>query len=137
NLRLDTMSDHRYELSRSTEIAKHGAKSGLDLQVFDQHTGKYRSTKTLSGGEGFQTSLCLALGMADVVQAHAGGVQLDTLFIDEGFGTLDDVSLEQAIETLKSLQNSSRVLGIISHVNQLKEEIQAKLEITTTPQGST
>lgn len=137
NLRLDKISDHRYVLLRSDQIAKHGAKSGLDLEVFDQHTGKVRSVKTLSGGEGFQASLCLALGMADVVQAHAGGVQLDTLFIDEGFGTLDDVSLEQAIETLKGLQQSSRVLGIISHVNQLKEEIHAKLEITATPQGST
>ncbi|WP_440895685.1 AAA family ATPase [Amphibacillus sp. Q70] len=137
NLRLDKISDHRYVLLRSDQLAKHGAKSGLDLEVYDQHTGKVRSVKTLSGGEGFQASLCLALGMADVVRAHAGGVQLDTLFIDEGFGTLDDVSLEQAIETLKGLQQSSRVLGIISHVNQLKEEIHAKLEITATPQGST
>ncbi|GAA4071508.1 AAA family ATPase [Amphibacillus indicireducens] len=137
NLRLNTLTDHRYELKISDQLAKHGAKSGLDLEVFDQHTGKQRSVKTLSGGEGFQTSLCLALGMADVVQSYAGGVQLDTLFIDEGFGTLDDVSLEQAINTLKGLQQSNRVLGIISHVNQLKEEIHAKLEINPTPQGST
>ncbi len=137
NLRLNTLTDHRYELKISDQLAKHGAKSGLDLEVFDQHTGKQRSVKTLSGGEGFQTSLCLALGMADVVQAYAGGVQLDTLFIDEGFGTLDDVSLEQAVNTLKGLQQSNRVLGIISHVNQLKEEIHAKLEINSTPQGST
>ena len=137
NLRLNTLTDHRYELKISDQLAKHGAKSGLDLEVFDQHTGKQRSVKTLSGGEGFQTSLCLALGMADVVQAYAGGVQLDTLFIDEGFGTLDDVSLEQAVNTLKGLQQSNRVLGIISHVNQLKEEIHAKLEISSTPQGST
>lgn len=136
NLRFDQISDHRYVLLRSEQLAKHGAKSGLDLEVYDQHTGKIRSVKTLSGGEGFQASLCLALGMADVVQAHAGGVQLDTLFIDEGFGSLDDISLEQAIETLKGLQQSNRVLGIISHVNQLKEEIHAKLEIIATPQGS-
>src|SRR5690606_629976 len=81
NLRLNQLTDQRYELKISDKLAKHGAKSGLDLEVFDQHTGKQRSIKTLSGGEGFQTSLCLALGMADVVQAHAGGVQLDTLFI--------------------------------------------------------
>ena len=137
NLRLSNLTDHRYELIISNELAKHGAKSGLDLEVFDQHTGKKRSVKTLSGGEGFKASLCLALGMADVVQAHAGGVQLDTLFIDEGFGTLDDVSLEQAVDTLKGLQQSNRVLGIISHVSQLKEEIHAKLEVKTTPQGST
>ena len=136
NLRLNQLTDQRYELKISDKLAKHGAKSGLDLEVFDQHTGKQRSIKTLSGGEGFQTSLCLALGMADVVQAHAGGVQLDTLFIDEGFGTLDEITLEQAISTLKALQQSNRVLGIISHVNQLKEEIHAKLEITSTPNGS-
>ncbi|MBM7542562.1 AAA family ATPase [Amphibacillus cookii] len=137
NLRFDQLSDHRYQLLRSDQLAKRGAQSGLDIEVLDQQTGKKRSVKTLSGGEGFKASLSLALGMADVVQAHAGGVQLDTLFIDEGFGTLDEISLEQAIETLKTLQHSNRVLGIISHVPQLKEEIYAKLQINVTPQGST
>ncbi|WP_017472150.1 AAA family ATPase [Amphibacillus jilinensis] len=137
NLRFDQLSEHRYQLLRSDQLAKRGAQSGLDIEVLDQQTGKKRSVKTLSGGEGFKASLSLALGMADVVQAHAGGVQLDTLFIDEGFGTLDEISLEQAIETLKTLQHSNRVLGIISHVPQLKEEIYAKLQINVTPQGST
>ena len=136
NLRFDQMSDHRYQLIRSDEIAKRGAQSGLDLEVLDHHTGQQRSVRTLSGGEGFKASLSLALGMADVVQSHAGGVQLDTLFIDEGFGTLDDQSLEQAIDCLRGLQDGNRMLGIISHVAQLKEEIPAKLQIDSGPEGS-
>ncbi|MYL48532.1 AAA family ATPase [Halobacillus litoralis] len=136
NLRLDQMTDHRYQLIRSDAIAKRGAQSGLDLEVIDHHTGQQRSVRTLSGGEGFKTSLSLALGMADVVQAYAGGVQLDTLFIDEGFGTLDDLSLEQAIGCLRSLQDGNRMLGIISHVQQLKEEIPAKLQIDAGQEGS-
>ncbi|WP_117148806.1 AAA family ATPase [Paraliobacillus zengyii] len=136
NIRMDQLTEHRYQLIRSNEVAKRGAKSGLDLEVMDQHTGQQRSVRTLSGGEGFKAALSLALGMADVVQAHAGGVQLETLFIDEGFGTLDELSLEQAIECLKGLQQSNRVLGIISHVPQLKEEIYAKLQIKPSPQGS-
>lgn len=137
NIRLDKMTDHRYQLERSQERAKGGAQSGLDLEVIDHYTGQKRSVKTLSGGEGFKAALSLALGMADVIQAHAGGVQLDTLFIDEGFGTLDEASLEQAIDTLKDLQQGDRMLGIISHVPQLKDEIRAKLHITPSPVGST
>ncbi|WP_430785657.1 AAA family ATPase [Virgibacillus flavescens] len=136
NLRLDRMSDHRYQLIRSEQVAKRGAQSGLDLEVLDHHTGQQRSVKTLSGGEGFKASLCLALGLADVVQTHAGGVQLDTLFIDEGFGTLDEESLQQAIDCLKDLQESNRLLGIISHVPHLKSEIHAKLQITPSRNGS-
>ncbi|PXW91769.1 exonuclease SbcC [Streptohalobacillus salinus] len=136
NSRLNDLTDHRYQLKRSADVAKRGAQSGLDLEVIDFHTSKVRSVKTLSGGEGFKASLSLALGMADVVQEHAGGIQLDTLFIDEGFGTLDEVSLDQAINTLKGLQQNDRILGIISHVPQLKEEIYAKLVIETSPQGS-
>ncbi|MFC0523242.1 AAA family ATPase [Pontibacillus salicampi] len=137
NIRLDQMTEHRYQLERSQERAKGGAQSGLDLEVLDHYTGQKRSVKTLSGGEGFKAALSLALGMADVVQSQAGGVQLDTLFIDEGFGTLDERSLEQAISCLKDLQKGNRMLGIISHVPQLKQEIKAKLQITPTPQGST
>ncbi|MCP3030756.1 AAA family ATPase [Halobacillus sp. A1] len=137
NIRLDQMSDHRYQLTRSDAVAKRGAQSGLDLEVIDHHTGQKRSVRTLSGGEGFKASLSLALGMSDVVQSHAGGVQLETLFIDEGFGTLDEISLEQAIGCLRSLQDGNRMLGIISHVPQLKEEIPAKLQIHSGPEGST
>ncbi|WP_026906504.1 AAA family ATPase [Paucisalibacillus globulus] len=136
NIRLDRMTDHRYQLIRSGEVAKRGAQSGLDLEVMDHHTGITRSVKTLSGGEGFKAALSLALGLADVVQAHAGGVQLDTLFIDEGFGTLDEVSLQQAIDCLKDLQESNRLLGIISHVPALKNEIHTKLTITPSHRGS-
>ncbi|MFC7060387.1 AAA family ATPase [Halobacillus seohaensis] len=136
NIRFDQMSDHRYQLLRSDGVAKRGAQSGLDLEVIDHHTGQKRSVRTLSGGEGFKASLSLALGMADVVQSHAGGVQLETLFIDEGFGTLDEVSLEQAIGCLRSLQDGNRMLGIISHVSQLKEEIPAKLQIHSGQEGS-
>ncbi|MYL51740.1 AAA family ATPase [Pontibacillus yanchengensis] len=137
NIRLDQMTEHRYQLERSQERAKGGAQSGLDLEVLDHYTGLRRSVKTLSGGEGFKAALSLALGMADVVQAHAGGVQLDTLFIDEGFGTLDEESLDQAINCLKDLQKGNRMLGIISHVPKLKQEIPAKLQISPSPKGST
>ncbi|GAB2575049.1 AAA family ATPase [Gracilibacillus alcaliphilus] len=136
NIRLSQMTDHRFQLLRSEALAKRGAQSGLDLEVLDHYTGKQRSVKTLSGGEGFKTALSLALGMSDIVQTHAGGVQLDTLFIDEGFGTLDEVSLEQAIKCLKDLQQDHRTIGVISHVAQLKEEIKAKLIIETSPTGS-
>ncbi|MRG88321.1 AAA family ATPase [Salinibacillus xinjiangensis] len=136
NIRLDQMTDHRYQLRRSDQIAKRGAQSGLDLEVIDNYTGQNRSVKTLSGGEGFKAALSLALGMADVVQAHSGGVELDTLFIDEGFGTLDEISLEQALNCLSDLQKGNRMLGIISHVPKLKEEIRAKLNITTSHSGS-
>lgn len=136
NVRLDRMTDHRFQLLRSEELAKRGAQSGLDLEVLDHFTGRKRSVRTLSGGEGFKAALSLALGMADIIQSHAGGVQLDTLFIDEGFGTLDEVSLEQAIECLKDLQQDHRVIGVISHVSQLKEEIKAKLTIDSSNEGS-
>ncbi|MFC4387607.1 AAA family ATPase [Gracilibacillus marinus] len=136
NIRLDKMTDHRFQLIRSTEIARRGAQSGLDLEVLDHYTGRRRSVKTLSGGEGFKAALSLALGMADIIQSHAGGVQLDTLFIDEGFGTLDEVSLEQAIQCLKDLQQGHRIIGVISHVPQLKEEIKTQLIVTSTNEGS-
>ncbi|SDI99209.1 AAA family ATPase [Salimicrobium halophilum] len=131
NHRLQTMTDHRYQLKRSEGIAKRGAQSGLDLEVMDQYTAQERSVRTLSGGEGFKAALSLALGMADVVQSYAGGIQLNTLFIDEGFGTLDDISLQQAIECLKNLQDGNRLLGIISHVSQLKEEIPVQMQVQT------
>ncbi|WP_102027260.1 AAA family ATPase [Salirhabdus sp. Marseille-P4669] len=136
NIRLEKMTDHRYQLRRSDQIAKRGAQSGLDLEVIDYYTGQNRSVKTLSGGEGFKAALSLALGMADVVQAHSGGVELDTLFIDEGFGTLDEISLEQALNCLSDLQKGNRMLGIISHVPKLKDEIRAQLTIQTSHSGS-
>ena len=110
--------------------------SGLDLEVFDNYTGKARDVKTLSGGESFKASLSMALGLADVVQSYAGGIQLDTMFIDEGFGTLDPESLDKAVEALVELQSDGRMVGIISHVPELRERIDARLEVSTTANGS-
>lgn len=136
NLRFNKMSSGRFELSRKQEVGDARKGSGLDLEVFDNYTGKSRDVKTLSGGESFKASLSMALGLADVVQSYAGGIQLDTMFIDEGFGTLDPESLEKAIECLVDLQNDGRLVGIISHVPELKERIGTKLEVSMTNNGS-
>ena len=136
NERLLLMSNNRYELYRSDNRETMASQSGLDMEVLDTYTGKKRHVRTLSGGEGFMASLSLALGLADVVQSYAGGISLDTIFIDEGFGTLDTESLDAAIKTLIDLQQSGRLVGIISHVPELKERIGARLEVTTTQQGS-
>ena len=137
NLRLSKMTSSRFELSRIVKRTKGSAQSGLELEVFDNYTGKARHVKTLSGGESFKASLSMALGLADVVQSYAGGISLDTIFIDEGFGTLDPESLDGAIECLIELQNSGRLVGIISHVPELKQRIDARLEIEPGKLGST
>ncbi|MBC2581193.1 AAA family ATPase [Clostridium sp. DJ247] len=137
NIRLAKMSENRYELERIKEKGKGLTQSGLELQVYDNYTGKCRHVKTLSGGEGFKASLALALGMADVVQCFAGGISIDTMFIDEGFGTLDPESLDNAVQCLIELQNNGRLVGIISHVPELKERIDARLEIIPSAEGST
>ncbi len=136
NARFLKMTSGRYLLSRIKEKIKGNAQQGLELEVYDNYTGKCRHVKTLSGGESFKASLSMALGLADVVQANAGGISLETMFVDEGFGTLDPESLDNAISTLIELQSSGRLVGIISHVPELKERIQAKLVITTGVQGS-
>lgn len=136
NGRLLKMTSGRYELRRKTDRSKGNVQSGLELLVLDQYTGQQRHVKTLSGGESFKASLSLALGLADVVQQYAGGVSLETMFIDEGFGTLDPESLDQAIETLMDIQSSGRLVGIISHVPELKERIDARLEVIGTQVGS-
>jgi exonuclease SbcC len=130
------MTSGRYRLRRKKDRSKGNVQSGLELLVFDQYTGQERHVKTLSGGESFKAALSLALGLSDVVQNYAGGVALDTMFIDEGFGTLDPESLDQAIETLIDIQSSGRLVGIISHVPELKERIDARLEVTATQTGS-
>lgn len=137
NGRLSKMTSGRYEMIRKTDRAKGNAQSGLELLVFDQYTGQERHVKTLSGGESFKAALSLALGLADVVQNYAGGVSLETMFIDEGFGTLDPESLDQAIEALIDIQSSGRLVGIISHVPELRERIDARLVVTGTQTGST
>ncbi len=136
NLRFNKMTSGRFELLRKQEIGDKRKGQGLELEVFDNYTGKARDVKTLSGGEGFKASLSMALGLADVVQAYAGGIQLDTMFIDEGFGTLDPESLDNAIECLMDLQKDGRLVGIISHVPELKERIDARLEVSSTSKGS-
>ena len=136
NLRLIEMTSNQYELFRKEEVGDARKQQGLELEVLDNYTGKRRDVTTLSGGEGFKASLALALGLADVVQGYAGGIQLDTMFIDEGFGTLDPESLEAAIECLVDLKNDGRVVGIISHVEELKERIPTHLHVISTSQGS-
>lgn len=123
NLRLMIMSDGQYELVRRRTAADVRAQSGLDLDVIDHYNGSERSADTLSGGEAFLASLSLALGLADEIQASAGGVQLDTLFVDEGFGSLSENALDQAMRALTSLSNGNRLVGIISHVAELRERI--------------
>ncbi|NRD79247.1 SMC family ATPase [Bacillus sp. BRMEA1] len=136
NVRLRKMTSGRFYLLRKTDRAKGNAQSGLELLIFDQYTGQERHVKTLSGGESFKASLSLALGLADVVQNYAGGVSLETMFIDEGFGTLDPESLDHAIESLIDIQSSGRLVGIISHVPELKERIDARLEVIAGQTGS-
>ncbi len=136
NLRLSKMSGGRYELSRLGEISDGRSKDNLEIQVFDYYTGKYRSVKTLSGGESFKASLALALGMSDVVQGYSGGIRVDTLFIDEGFGALDGESIEQACQTLLSLVEKDRLIGIISHVPELSEKIEKQIIVSKTKVGS-
>ena len=136
NIRLSKMTGERFILKRKEDKGKGTAQQGLELEVYDNYTGKCRHVKTLSGGESFKASLSLALGLSDVVQANAGGISLDTIFIDEGFGTLDSESLDNAISSLIALQKGGRLVGIISHVPELKERIEAKLEIKSSLEGS-
>ena len=137
NLRLQKMSRSRYSLERSDYTGGGRGKQGLDLAVMDAFTGQSRPANTLSGGETFLASMALALGLADVIQSYAGGIHMDTMFIDEGFGTLDPDTLELAMETLVQLQSSGRLIGMISHVPELKTRIPAHLEVTCGDDGST
>lgn len=137
NKRFSVMTDGRYLLKRRENAGNLRSQTGLDLDVFDYYTGRLRSVQSLSGGEAFKASLSLALGLADVVQRYAGGVQLDTVFIDEGFGSLDRESLNQAIKILNELAGSSRLAGIISHVEELKERIDRKIIVKKGTAGST
>ena len=137
NARFDTMSQSRYQLYRATEVSDARRGAGLDLLVDDAYTGERRPVSTLSGGEGFQAALALALGLSDTVQNAQGGRRLETLFIDEGFGSLDAEALDRALETLLDLRTSGRLVGIISHVAELKERIDARVEVQAGMQGST
>ena len=130
NLRLMTMSSGQYELKRQEKGESKKEKAGLDLNVIDHYNGTERSVKTLSGGESFQASLSLALGLSDEIQAGAGGIRLDAMFVDEGFGSLDEDSLNQAIRSLNDLAEGQRLVGIISHVGELKDRIERKIIVT-------
>ena len=134
--RLHIMSNGRYQLVRKEDRSKGNKASGLDLEVEDSYTGKNRPVATLSGGESFMAALSLALGLSDVVQSYAGGIKLDTLFIDEGFGSLDPESLDLAIRTLIDLQATGRMIGIISHVSELKEQMALRLDVISSKNGS-
>lgn len=111
--------------------------AGLDLLVEDAYTGNERPVATLSDGEGFQAALALALGLSDIVQRQSGGRHLETIFIDEGFGSLDPEALDRAMESLVDLQSSGRLVGLISHVGELKQRVSARLEVLPTQEGST
>ena len=130
------MSRGRYSLRRALEGVNRKASGGLDLEIDDSYTGKTRPVGTLSGGESFLAALSLALGLADVVQSYAGGFRLDTIFIDEGFGNLDSEALDYAIQALRDLQKGGRLVSIISHVSDLQERIDTRLEISLTRKGN-
>ena len=136
NVRLAAMSSRRYELLRTDEGGTRRERAGLTLAVIDRHTGTQRSPASLSGGETFYTSLALALGLADVVRAEAGGVDLDTLFIDEGFGSLDADTLDEVMAVIDDLRDRGRVVGIVSHVADLKDRVPERLEVRRLPGGS-
>ena len=135
--RLVAMSDGRYTLQHSDARAARNAKSGLGLEVVDEWTGRRRDTSTLSGGESFMASLSLALGLADVVQQEAGGVDIETLFVDEGFGSLDEQALEQVMDALEGLRDGGRVVGLVSHVGEMKQRIGSQLQVVKQRNGST
>ena len=137
NKRLKFMTDDRYQLLRKEEASKVSDKLGLELEIMDYYTGKKRDIKSLSGGESFKASLSLALGMSDTIQEYSGGVVVEAMFIDEGFGSLDDESLENAMNAIMMLSQNNKIIGIISHVNELKSRIDKKIVVKKSSNGST
>lgn len=135
NIRFMVMSGGQYELKRREEAGNNRSQSGLELDVIDHYNGSVRSVKTLSGGEAFQASLSLALGLSDEIRSSANGIRLDTMFVDEGFGSLDEESLQQAIRALASLAEGNRLVGIISHVGELKQRIDKQIVVTKDKTG--
>lgn len=136
NIRFRIMSNGQYELVRSISAENKRSQSGLELNVIDHYNGSERSVKSLSGGESFMASLSLALGLSDEVQANAGGIKLDTMFVDEGFGSLDEDALQQAIHALQELtEGGNRLVGIISHVGELQKKIERQIVVTKDKSG--
>ena len=136
NRRLLPMSDGQYELFRKEELSDKKSQSSLDLEVLDNFTGRRRPVGNLSGGESFKASLSLALGLSDTVSSSLGGVQMDALFVDEGFGTLDRRSIENAMDILIHLSSSNKLVGIISHREELMENIPQQIRVKKTKKGS-
>ena len=135
NSRFMIMTNGQYDLIRSDSASNMRSQSGLELDVIDHYNGTRRSVKTLSGGESFKASLALALGLSDEIQSSAGGIKIDSMFVDEGFGSLDGESLQQAINALTSLADGNRLVGIISHVSELKERIDNQIVVTKAKSG--
>ncbi len=135
NVRLMVMSGGQYELKRRVNAENNRSQAGLELDVIDHYNGSERSVKTLSGGESFKASLALALGLSDEIQSSAGGIRLDTMFVDEGFGSLDEESLEQAVNALVGLTQGNRLVGIISHVSELKNRIDKQIVVIKEKSG--
>ena len=135
NIRLLVMSGGQYELKRRRNADNVKSQSGLEIDVVDHYNGSERSVRTLSGGESFKASLSLALGLSDEIQSAAGGIQLDTLFVDEGFGSLDEESLSQAMKALIGLADGDRLVGIISHVAELKTRIDKQIIVKKEKSG--
>ena len=136
NKRFGYMTSDRYQLLRKEEAVKVSDKLGLELEVMDYYTGKRRDVKSLSGGESFKAALSLALGMSDTIQEFSGGIVVEVMFIDEGFGSLDDESLEQAMNSIMMLSQGNKMIGIISHVNELKNRIDKKIVVKKSSSGS-
>ena len=136
NTRLTVLTDGMFTLRCKKEAKDRVRQSGLDLDVLDRGTGQWRDVSTLSGGESFLASLALALGLSDVVQGQSGAVRMDAMFIDEGFGTLDDNALRNSLRVLSSLADGKRLIGIISHVHDLEERIDRQIYVTKGLKGS-
>lgn len=135
NTRFMLLTNGQFELKRSESKDNYKNQTGLELDIIDHYNATVRSVKSLSGGEAFEASLSMALGMSDEIQSRSGGIQIDTMFIDEGFGSLDDESLSQAVKVLYSLSASNRLIGIISHVSMLKDKIDKQIIVTKQKNG--
>ena len=135
NRRLLPMSDGQYELYRQEKELGNKSHTYLDLEVLDNYTGRRRPVRNLSGGESFKASLSLALGLSEEIQSAAGGIRLDAMFVDEGFGSLDEEALQQALRALSGLTEGQRLVGIISHVAELKERIDKQILVVKDPSG--